>query len=137
MHPYVHMMQSAKHRYFHLFRGNLWCAQIFSALHHYLMCHFFMLAYCTHCTRSRNVTSQRIDDSVFFLFSSSLTLQSSISLSHSRSPDLFNVSLITLSALFIRCITNILAAYAFTALLSLRLWQFQCKCMLFIWLKHK
>lgn len=98
---------------------------------------FFMLAYCTHCTRSRNVTSQRIDDSVFFLFSSSLTLQSSISLSHSRSPDLFNVSLITLSALFIRCITNILAAYTFTALLSLRLWQFQCKCMLFIWLKHK
>lgn len=84
MHSYVYIMQSAKHRYFHLFRGNLWCAQIFSALHHYLMCHFCMLAYCTYCTRSRNVTTQRIG---LLFFSSSLTLQPSISLSHSRSPD--------------------------------------------------
>lgn len=137
MHPYVYIMQSAKHRYFHLFRGNLWCAQIFSALHHYLMCHFFYacILHTLHSVKECNFSTNRWFGLLFF--SSSLTLQSSISLSHSRSPDLFNVSLITLSALFIRCITNILAAYTYTALFSLRLWQFQCKCMLFIWLKHK
>lgn len=115
MHSYVHILQSAKHRYFHLFRGNLWYAQIFSALHHYLMCHFCILAYCTHCTRSRNVTTQRIDDSVFF-FSSSLTLQPSISLSHSRSPDcsMFHW-LHSVHYLYDVCITNILAAYTYTA----------------------